>query len=783
VTIDLDTGSGLANVFTSFTGNPINDNNEDSGSSQEQAPWTAPVFSAPNYTLQLGYADNAHGCTAPAAGTTTCFPNPFDGSARTTAATVFIGHGVALSTVPSCGNNCYDAGALLIRADDISLTLDTRDSGGDDVGRVIVLNKDDDNNNGVPDLDESPVIGETNLRKLTLKWDANGAAFLKKGANGNKVRIWKDPEKNAEVLFDGTANKFQRSPVEVYVEGVRPSDATDDVELFMNFTNRDDKSATEKLTVLWVDHWEFRVRNTEAWHEDFKPATDPRDLEVDPRDKKTGLHVYNDRLGQGIELRGRVKPADFGQKLSAIHRAKQICEYLDKNNGSTFLRGNNFATNNHLSRVNDAADEDTCDKCNQLDPRASDPKGFVYDWDNSGPLNDHEKGSIDRARKNFVQWPRFGSERAGELAFWSQYISAKAAADPRQNTLAKIPLENAFQARGDNADLATGLTSAALKKNFSFNLNSASCDRVGLKITTASFPDGKVGARYDQTLQSAGGFPPIKWALDGGTTLPAGLTLDVNTGRISGTPSNAGTVNFKIKATDSQSPGGAQTDVKAFSIKIVAAALPRRSAEPSFSSSISIENSELSGLVFTLIPDLRSDDAAVQKLALSKLHELAALKPQAAYAFDLAEQTVIDALQVYLITPGPEAHALAVAEIAVLGEIGGEKSIQMLAANLTYHDPEEVYTRGPVTYTEPEPKDLPVFAALLQLGPAAVDAVFQRAVNEDEGLVQSVLADLLMHHYNLGGSLEWIDARANGTLTEQQRNRLSAVRKAVERKQ
>jgi uncharacterized repeat protein (TIGR01451 family) len=53
---------------------------------------------------------------ASAGGPTACFPNPFDGSAGTTAATVFLGRGVALSGVPSCGSNCYDGGALLITA-------------------------------------------------------------------------------------------------------------------------------------------------------------------------------------------------------------------------------------------------------------------------------------------------------------------------------------------------------------------------------------------------------------------------------------------------------------------------------------------------------------------------------------------------------------------------------------------------------------------------------------------------------------------------------------------
>jgi len=52
----------------------------------------------------------------------------------------------------------------------VQMKLDTKDNGGNEVGRVIVLNADDDNRDGIPDMDESPVIGETSLRKLTITW-------------------------------------------------------------------------------------------------------------------------------------------------------------------------------------------------------------------------------------------------------------------------------------------------------------------------------------------------------------------------------------------------------------------------------------------------------------------------------------------------------------------------------------------------------------------------------------------------------------------------------------
>lgn len=117
VTIELDTGSGLTPVFTSSS-NPINNFNADlpnQTTHHEEQPWTNPVFSAANYTLRLGYADNVHGCTAPAApGVTTCFPNPFNGTFGTTAATVFLGAGATFPTFPCPAGNCFDAGALLI---------------------------------------------------------------------------------------------------------------------------------------------------------------------------------------------------------------------------------------------------------------------------------------------------------------------------------------------------------------------------------------------------------------------------------------------------------------------------------------------------------------------------------------------------------------------------------------------------------------------------------------------------------------------------------------------
>ena len=80
-------------------------------------------------------------------------------------------------------------------------------------------------------------------------------------------------------------------------------------------------------------------------------------------------------------------------------------------------------------------------------------------------------------------------------------------------------------------------------------------------ITTDRLPDGKVGKAYSQTL-IATGTVPITWSIDSGN-LPAGLSLNKDSGEISGTPTADGTAKFTVKAGNSVS-----SDTKELSITI-----------------------------------------------------------------------------------------------------------------------------------------------------------------------------------------------------------------------
>jgi hypothetical protein len=85
-----------------------------------------------------------------------------------------------------------------------------------------------------------------------------------------------------------------------------------------------------------------------------------------------------------------------------------------------------------------------------------------------------------------------------------------------------------------------------------------------LSITTATLPDGTLGAAYSASLAGAGGTPPYSWSIAAGT-LPGGLTLST-AGAITGTPTVTGTSTFTARVTDAATP--AATATKSLSITI-----------------------------------------------------------------------------------------------------------------------------------------------------------------------------------------------------------------------
>ncbi len=73
-----------------------------------------------------------------------------------------------------------------------------------------------------------------------------------------------------------------------------------------------------------------------------------------------------------------------------------------------------------------------------------------------------------------------------------------------------------------------------------------------LTISTTSLPTGITGTTYSQTVSASGGLAPLAYSVTSGS-MPANLTLNSQTGVISGTPTATGTSNFTIQVLDALS--------------------------------------------------------------------------------------------------------------------------------------------------------------------------------------------------------------------------------------
>jgi hypothetical protein len=81
---------------------------------------------------------------------------------------------------------------------------------------------------------------------------------------------------------------------------------------------------------------------------------------------------------------------------------------------------------------------------------------------------------------------------------------------------------------------------------------------------TWNHPTATRGASYTATLVASGGWQPYRWSIEG--SLPSGLTINPNTGGISGTPLLEGNYNFVAHVRDGQRQSAQRT----FNLVVVA---------------------------------------------------------------------------------------------------------------------------------------------------------------------------------------------------------------------
>lgn len=165
-------------------------------------------------------------------------------------------------------------------------------------------------------------------------------------------------------------------------------------------------------------------------------------------------------------------------------------------------------------------------------------------------------------------------------AAYSQTLAGSGGVPPYTWSVTSGPLPNNLSLNAGTGAIS-GTPTTAGTFNFTVQLSdSASTTPVsaqfaitiasGLTITTApTLPNATVGTLYSQTLAAAGGTPLYSWTITQGT-LPAPLTLNPETGVISGTPAatSTGPFNFTVQVSDSTKPVPI-TATKAFTLTVL----------------------------------------------------------------------------------------------------------------------------------------------------------------------------------------------------------------------
>ena len=147
----------------------------------------------------------------------------------------------------------------------------------------------------------------------------------------------------------------------------------------------------------------------------------------------------------------------------------------------------------------------------------------------------------------------------------------------------------------------TGVISGTPTANGTFNFDITATDSVGattvksysvlinppVSVSPASLPDTTVNVPYSQTISASNGTGTKTFAVTSGS-LPAGLTLDANTGVLSGTPTIAAAASFTITATDTV--GGTGSNAYTFTINppvsITTASLPSWTEDVAYSQTL-----------------------------------------------------------------------------------------------------------------------------------------------------------------------------------------------------
>jgi hypothetical protein len=115
-----------------------------------------------------------------------------------------------------------------------------------------------------------------------------------------------------------------------------------------------------------------------------------------------------------------------------------------------------------------------------------------------------------------------------------------------------------------------------------------------LQIVTTSLPAATMSQSYNTTLKAAGGIPPYSWNVSATSQLPGGISLNAQTGTLSGAATVAGTFNVTVGLKDSAKvPDSASVNLTlqvtssgSQPLQITVASLPAATASQAYSAQL-----------------------------------------------------------------------------------------------------------------------------------------------------------------------------------------------------